>query len=124
MRKSVSARVGALAVAAMATATLVATATPASAGTNGQQIAWHNNSNIAQSFKISGYNNDNEWNEGCFRLYYFNETSKAAAGWWWKYDVNLQSYSSTDCSSNTRLWHTTVNVPKSQSGDWVTVQGY
>ncbi|GAA2801678.1 hypothetical protein RMN57_09005 [Kitasatospora sp. CM 4170] len=124
MRKSISARFGALAVAAMATATLVATATPASAGTNGQQIKWHNNSNIAQSYKISGYNNDNEWNEGCFRLYYFNEYSTAAAGWWWKYNVNVQSYSSTDCSSNTRLWYDTVNVPKSQSGDWVTIQGY
>ncbi|MFB7862763.1 hypothetical protein [Streptomyces sp. NPDC056069] len=123
MLSSLRVRSGAAAVAvAGAALALVATATPASAGSNGQQIRFQDRSGHAYSVKVSGYNQDNEWVDNCWNI--APGSTNTLGGWWWKYDVNVQSYNSYNCTSSQRRWWDTVSVPRESSQDTYLVVGY
>ncbi|MEV8585898.1 hypothetical protein [Streptomyces sp. NPDC051180] len=106
------------AAAALAFAGVLGSAGQSFAGSNGQQIHFHDTSTVVYSVRLQGYNQSGASVSGCF-----NTPSKDTwiGGWWWKGEVSVTFYKSSSCSFATYYDDTTVWVPSEQSGDWTTV---
>lgn len=110
-----------LLLSAMVAASLLTSATPAMAGSNGQQISIY--ACKANEITIRGYNQNNQWQTKTLN----KEISKCGlydiTGWWWKGNVEVTaSYYVTPEYPTYPGQTVTVNIPKSQSNnDYVTV---
>jgi hypothetical protein len=102
-------------------ALFLTSATPAMAGSNGQQISIY--ACNANGIVIQGYNQDNQWQTKTLS----KEISKCGwfeiSGWWWKGNVDvIATYYVTPEYPSFPGQSVTVNIPKSQSNnDFVTV---
>ncbi|MER6029828.1 hypothetical protein [Streptomyces sp. NPDC001851] len=91
-------------------------ATPAQAGTNGQQVAvstWH-----SDKARVCGYNQNHTY--ACTP--WFSTPGSGwygVAGYWFKGDVFITGVNAVTGAAR----HVTCNIPKSQSGDWTLCDG-
>ncbi|MFB6837218.1 hypothetical protein [Streptomyces sp. NPDC056361] len=115
VRKKVATTVAA---SALAFAGLLGSAGQSFAGSNGQQLRFHDTSTVVYSIRVEGYNQSGESVSGCF-----STPSKDTwiSGWWWKGEVRVTFYKNNSCSFATYYDDTIVWVPTEQSGDWTTV---
>lgn len=107
-------------VLAVGTATLTLASGAAFAGTNGQQLKFHDRIGNTYSINVIGFNQNGELVEHCFAT---PHTDNYLSGWWWKGTVEIYGSADGSCGFNggedTFLIH--VGVPESQSGsDWTT----
>ena len=91
---------------------------PASAGTNGQQIAFYDAEHIANSVRVSGANESGKIVSHCWNTPY---TSNYFTGWWWKGETSVNWYSKTGCPTNAFIMGVGPYVPKVQNDDWFWV---
>ena len=115
LRKKVATIAGA---AALAFASVLGSAGQSFAGSNGQQIRFHDTSTVVYSIRIQGYNQNGDSVSGCF-----STPSKDTwiSGWWWKGEVSVTFYKTNSCSFATYYDDIIAWVPDEQSGDWTTV---
>ncbi|MFD3537155.1 hypothetical protein [Streptomyces sp. NPDC058664] len=106
------------AAAALAFAGVLGSAGQSFAGSNGQQIRFHDTSTVVYSIRIQGYNQNGESVSGCFST---PSRDTWINGWWWKGEVGVTFYRNSSCSFATYYGDEIVWVPTEQSGDWTTV---
>ncbi|MGA5069066.1 hypothetical protein ACPB9E_35745 [Streptomyces exfoliatus] len=118
LRRSAAAS-GALALAALG---VLGGAHPAAAGTNGQQIVFHDSRGTVWSVRIKGTNQDGQYAEQCFNT---NHTDTCLSGWWWKGRINVTGYTAGECTSGAPIAYIgEVDVPTYQANsDWFRVSG-
>ncbi|MEU8620202.1 hypothetical protein [Streptomyces sp. NPDC048623] len=118
MFSSLRSRTGAAAVSvAGAALALVATATPASAGTNGQQIEFFDRQSSVYSIWINGFNQYGQQVTHCVNTP--GETTWVS-GWWWKGQNSVVGFNRSDCNGDA-IWSTRNDIPVSQPSDWYLV---
>ncbi|MFE9138854.1 hypothetical protein [Streptomyces sp. NPDC007355] len=78
MRKNVATTVGA---AALAFAGVLGSAGQSFAGSNGQQLHFHDTSTVVYSIRVQGYNQSGDSVSGCFLT---PGRDTWISGWWWK----------------------------------------
>ncbi|WP_439680929.1 hypothetical protein [Embleya sp. MST-111070] len=96
---------------------LAASVGPASAGTNGQQIKFHDRLHRANSVWVGGYNQHGNYAEHCWKT---PTADTNFSNWWWKGNVSVIEYANTNCTGTVR-GSQTAYIPVRQSSNWVTV---
>ncbi|WP_052434779.1 hypothetical protein [Streptacidiphilus melanogenes] len=109
---STMAKAAAFTVTAVAATVLSSGA--AFAGTNGQQIQFHDRQHLANSVLLQGYNQNGQWAQGCFQTPY---TDTDISGWWWKGEVEVTAFTRSDCTGNVVIDFYT-DVPTDWSSDY------
>lgn len=108
-------------VLATAAALTVLGSGSAFAGTNGQQLAFHDRLGNTYSVWVDGHNQNGQAVAHCFNT---PNTDNYLSGWWWQSNVDVTGYSG-GCGSDGKptggvTFATSVWVPLSQSSDWTT----
>ncbi|MFJ8160226.1 hypothetical protein ACIRBY_04760 [Streptomyces sp. NPDC096136] len=122
MFKSIDPRRGAATAVALAGAALLFAAGPAAAGSNGQQIAFQDNSYAAHSIQIEGYNQNGQHTSQCFTVSAGGQTK--IAGWWWKGTVRVKSFNNGGCTGTSFRWSQDKYIPEQQADNYVWFTGY
>ncbi|MGW5781184.1 hypothetical protein [Streptomyces sp. NPDC003863] len=99
-----------------ALAALAFAASPASAGTNGQQILFSDDRGDTYSVLVSGHNQDGQPASHCFNT---PATDNYLSGWWWKGTVAVTGYARSGCSGE--LYDFGFTVPTNWSSDYYQV---
>ncbi|MER5202774.1 hypothetical protein [Streptomyces sp. NPDC002825] len=107
-----------VAACALAFAGVVGSAGQSFAGSNGQQIHFHDTSTVVYSIRIEGYNQNGDPVSGCFLT---PSRDTWISGWWWKGEVSVTFYRNNSCSFATYYGDTIAWVPTEWSSDWMTV---
>ncbi|ATZ25273.1 hypothetical protein ACFZBM_27030 [Streptomyces lavendulae] len=113
-----------LAAAGLAASSVIGGAGAAFAGSNGQQIVFHDvqapNAPHAYSIKITGTNQNGQPVSRCF----FTEGEEwyNVNGYWWVGQVSYQTYYNAKCTGAT-IVSRTAWIPKERTGDWVAIAG-
>ncbi|MGA5069065.1 hypothetical protein ACPB9E_35740 [Streptomyces exfoliatus] len=117
---NITRRIGhAAAVSALAAAGVVGFSGSATAGTNGQQLVFHDGLGSVYSIKVWGSNQNGQYVEHCFNT---PATDTYLAGWWWKGYVGLEGFSGTGCGGQQIVVRPSLGpVPEQQAGDWFTI---
>ncbi|MEX0167760.1 hypothetical protein [Streptomyces sp. LMG1-1-1.1] len=111
----------AAAAAALGGLAVMSGASPAAAGSNGQQIKFHDSRGTIYSVRIKGNNQNGQYVEACFNT---NYTDNYLSGWWWKGPVNITGYTAGECTfGSTVAYIGEVTIPTQYADDYIPVSG-
>ncbi|MCX4399673.1 hypothetical protein OG887_41860 (plasmid) [Streptomyces sp. NBC_00053] len=101
-------------------AAVIGGAGSASAGSNGQQIRFHDGKGTVTSLYIVGYNHDGQSVGHCFST---PNVDNYFSGWWWKGNINVYIHTDNEsCSGSPYGLLSYYSVPAYQAdSDWYTI---